>query len=172
MLMQARSRGVPLLLARGRAEQLEFPNESFDLVFSVDTIHHVVDREAYHHEAHRVLAKGGRLCTATDSEDIIRTRQPLATYFPETVPIELARYPSIDSLRAAMAHAGFSAIGATRVEHAFSTRDIRAYREKAFSCLHLIPEDAFERGIRRMEDDLGNGPIPCVSRYLMLWGTK
>jgi ubiquinone/menaquinone biosynthesis C-methylase UbiE len=172
MLMQARDRGLPLVTGRGRAEELQFPDESFDLVFSVDVIHHVVDRERYHREAHRVLATGGRLCTATDSEDIIRARQPLATYFPETVPIELARYAGIDSLREMMALAGFNAIGATRVEHAFSTTDIQAFRDKAFSCLHLIPKDAFERGIRRMEDDLRKGPIPCVSQYVMLWGTK
>jgi hypothetical protein len=50
--------------------------------------------------------------------------------------------------------------------------DIQAYRDKAFSALLLISEAAFQRGIERMEQDLSTGPIPCVSRYLLLWGTK
>jgi hypothetical protein len=53
-----------------------------------------------------------------------------------------------------------------------ATTDIQIYRDQAFSCLHLIPKAAFERGIRQMEIALRNGPISCVSRYALLWGTK
>jgi hypothetical protein len=58
------------------------------------------------------------------------------------------------------------------VEFPYLLTDIQAYHDKAFSSLHLIAEEAFERGIERLERDLGTGPIPCVSRYLLLWGTK
>jgi len=119
-----------------------------------------------------VLAPGGRLCTVTDSEEIICRRDPLATYFPETVAVDLARYPEIESLSQLMSTAGFIAIQSTTVEFASSTTDIQMYRDKAFSCLHLIPKDAFERGLRRMEHALHDGPIACVSRYALLWGTK
>jgi SAM-dependent methyltransferase len=172
MLAQARSRGVHLQLSQGRAEHLAFAGESFELVFSVDVIHHVADRERYHREAYHVLAPGGRLCTITDSEEIIRSRRPLSTYFPETVAVDLARYPPIASLREMMSRAGFQAIGEANVTFVSSTTDIRRYRDKAFSCLHLIPQDAFERGIRRMEDDLRHGPIACASSYVLLWGAK
>ena len=35
-----------------------------------------------------------------------------------------------------------------------------------------VDYDAVARGIRRMEQDLRDGPIPSASMYLLLWGTK
>jgi ubiquinone/menaquinone biosynthesis C-methylase UbiE len=172
MLEKARARWVRARLLRGRAEQIPCSDSSFDFVFSVDVIHHVSDRAAHYREAFRVLASGGKACTVTDSEEIIRQRQPLSVYFPETVEVELARYPRVDDLRRMMSGAGFNAIHEVTVEFASTTTDIDAYRDKAFSSLHLISSESFERGIRQMEADLRKGSIPCVSRYVLLWGTK
>ncbi len=172
MLSRARARSGRVTFLEGRAERLEFPEESFDLVFSVDVIHHVGDRAAHFTEAHRVLRPGGKVCTVTDSEWIIRNREPLAVFFPETVEVDLARYPSIGELCELMRQAGFTDADEETVEFAYVLTDAQAYRDRAFSSLHLIPEEAFQRGLARMQADLCAGPIPCVSRYLMLWGTR
>src|ERR1043166_1150605 len=42
------------------AEQLDFPNESFDLVYSHGVLHHTPDIDAAVREIHRVLKPGGR----------------------------------------------------------------------------------------------------------------
>jgi ubiquinone/menaquinone biosynthesis C-methylase UbiE len=176
MLAQAGARSTAVHFRPGSAERLDFQDGSFDLVYSVDVIHHVPDPEYYTKEAYRVLASGGRLCTVTDSEWIIRHRQPLASYFPETIEVELARYPPIATLRALCEQAGFVEINERTVEFRCLLTDIRAYRDKAFSALHLISEEAFQRGMERMEHDMQGDycrtPIPCVSRYTLLWGTK
>ena len=79
MLAQLRARGSDVKLLQNSAERLELPAESFDLVYSVDVIHHVADRNAYFRGALDALAPGGRICTVTDSaEDIVR-RSPLST---------------------------------------------------------------------------------------------
>lgn len=172
MLSQARARSEIIDFRQGYAEQLSFEPHSFDLVFSVDVIHHVGDRQAYLNEAYRVLAPRGRLCTATDSAWIIRHRQPLSTYFPETVEPELARYPRIAELRAQMAQAGFDGITEHTVACSYRLYDIQIYRDKAFSALHLISDEAFRRGIERMEHDLRDGQIECTPRYTLLWGHR
>jgi SAM-dependent methyltransferase len=169
-LAQARSGGVHF--QHGRAESLDFPAGFFDMAFSVDVIHHVRDRGRYFREAYRVLKAGGQVCTVTDSEWIIRQRRPLAVYFPETVEVELGRYPAIAELRELMQQAGFGELGEETAEFAYQLGDLQPYRDKAFSSLHLIPEGAFRRGMERMERDLRAGPIPCVSRYVLLWGRK
>jgi ubiquinone/menaquinone biosynthesis C-methylase UbiE len=172
MLAKASERTQSVRFKLGRAEQLDYPTVSFDLVFSVDVIHHVEDRLAYFREAYRVLKEGGKVCTVTDSEEIIRHRQPLSVYFPETIPIELQRYPPISDLQAMMVDTGFGNLQDTLAEFTDALTDSQRYRDKAFSSLHLIANEAFERGLRRMEQDLRIGPIPWVSRYLLLWGTK
>ncbi len=172
MLSRARERSEKIRFQLGRAEELNFSPGFFDLVFSVDVIHHAGGRPAYFREAHRVLRAGGRVCTVTDSEWIIRHRQPLSVYFPESVELELDRYPRIAQLREFMERTRFGEIIRNTVEFPYQLTDVQAYRDKAFSSLHLIPESAFQRGIERMERALHNGPIPCVSHYLLLWGTK
>ncbi|MFO8059203.1 MAG: class I SAM-dependent methyltransferase [Bacillota bacterium] len=156
----------------GRAESLDFRDASFDMVFSVDVIHHVTDRLAYFAEAHRILCRGGKMCTVTDSEKIIRCRTPLSRYFPETVDVELRRYPRIPRLMRMMRDAGFAGVRTHRVHLCYDLEDLAPYRDRAFSSLHLIPDESFARGIRRMQRDLARGPVRCVSIYCMLWGVK
>jgi len=159
-------------LSLGRGENLGVPDEQLDLIFSVDVIHHIKDHRAYLQSAHRALKSGGQICTATDSEWIIRHREPLATYWPETVDVELERYPRIGYLEDLYERAGFSSLKCDLVEQRVVLADIQAYRDKAFSSLHLICENAFRRGLVRLEQDFARGPVPLVSRYVLLWGTK
>jgi ubiquinone/menaquinone biosynthesis C-methylase UbiE len=172
MLAEARGRTDGVLFQVGRAEQLQFSSGFFYLVFSVDVIHHLEDIAHYFQEACRVLKPGGRICTVTDSEWIIRHRQPLAVYFPESVAVDLARYPRLAELRDLMEEAGFAELCERTVEFPYELRDAQAYRDRAFSSLHLIGEEDWRRGLRHMEWDLESGPIPCVSRYALLWGTR
>jgi SAM-dependent methyltransferase len=172
MLAQAEAGSGQVVLSRGSAEALDFPAAPFDLVFSVDVIHHVRDRPRFFREAARVLRPGGKVCTVTDSEWIIRNRQPLATYFPETVAEDLARYPTPDQLRAAMGDAGFVRFEERTVEFAAELRDIGPFRDKAYSCLRLISDEAFRRGLSRLEGDVRVGPIAWAPRYCLVWGSK
>jgi hypothetical protein len=69
-----------------------------------------------------------------------------------------------------MARAGFIEPRLVEVSRDYDLEDIQAYKDRAFSSLILIEEEAFRRGISRLEGDLARGPIPCVSLYTMIWG--
>ena len=173
MLSVARERSKKIDFKNGRGEQLDFSNEFFDFIFSVDVIHHIEGHLEYFQEAYRTLNPGNRICTVTDSEEILRNRVPLATAFPETVEVELARYPRIHYLTGLMREAGFTDIQDNIVEHSFQMKDIQAFRDRAYSSLHLISEEAFQEGITRLEDELDEkGHIQNISRYTLLWGNK
>lgn len=172
MLEAAASRGGSVHFQQAAAEELPFPDSRFDLLFSVDVIHHVGERDAFFREGMRVLKPGGLICTATDDEQLIRTRVPLASHFPETVEVELKRYPPADTLRAEMGEAGFAIYEEAIVRRPYDLTDIRPYEEKAFSSLHLIPQEAWQRGLIRMREELKRGPIQAMSHYFMLWGQK
>lgn len=171
MRERARNATVWEALLPGSAERLPFSDGSFDLLLSTDVIHHVGERGAFFGEAARVLRPGGKIATVTDSHEDIARRRPLSSHFPETVAIELERYPSVGQLRGEMAEAGFVEISTTEVAREYELDDIAAYRDRAFSSLLLIDEDAFRRGLARLEEALARGPIPCVSLYTIIWGT-
>lgn len=159
-----------LHFSQAGAERLPFKASFFDLAFSVNVIHHVGDTVAYFREGFRVLTAGGRICTVTDSEEIIRNRKPLAECWPETVDADLARYPGIASLRQQMAQTGFVDIEEHVVEWAVEITDSAPYREKAFSCLHLISEEAFQRGLERLDNALRTGAVQGRAAYTYVWG--
>jgi len=172
MLAQAKGCGGAISYEVGRAESLNTPSGFFDLVFSVDVIHHVTRRADYFNSAWRALKPGGQISTVTDSEWIIRNRQPLSEYFPATVEAELRRYPPIDVLRAEMTSAGFNQQCEESVELTYALTDCAAYRAKTYSALHLISQQEFDNGIAHMERDLQHSPIACASRYVLLWGVR
>jgi ubiquinone/menaquinone biosynthesis C-methylase UbiE len=172
MINAARRRRGNVKFVLGHAEALNFEPASFHLIFSVDVIHHVSDRNSYFREALNALAPGGRICTVTDSaEDIVR-RSPLSSYFPETIDVELARYPRIETLQAEMTAAGFVGLTTEQTEIAYDLTDLQPYRDRAFSSLHLLPKEAFDQGIARMEADLARGPIKGLSLYTLLWARR
>jgi ubiquinone/menaquinone biosynthesis C-methylase UbiE len=169
MLGFAHRAGVPV--CQSVAEALPFSAGAFDLVYTVDVVHHLRDVPRYLGEARRVLRRGGFVCTATDSERILATRQPLAVYWPETVASELARYHPIPRLRAWMEAAGFTNVGEEEVEFAYPLHDAEPYRRRAYSTLQRIPDAAWQAGLARLEADLARGPVSCVARYTLVWGT-
>lgn len=172
MLEFARKRSQTITFSQASAETFDLGENKFDLVYSVDVIHHVVNRPEFFKRAFRALKPGGWLCTVTDSEDVIRRRVPLSSHFPETIAVELQRYPKMQDLTAYAAQAGFQKQRQDEVIRYYERTDIEAYRSKAFSSLHLISEDAFKQGITRLEKDLINGPIRCCSIYTLLWAQK
>jgi SAM-dependent methyltransferase len=169
MLIEARSRATRAKLFCSAAERMGVPADHFDLVFAVDVVHHITDRSQAFRECRAVLRTGGKLCLVTESPEMIRRREPHATYFPDAVAIELARYPSPATLSAELREAGFIDVTETEVESPFELADIEPYRAKVHSSLSRISQDAFDCGISRLEQDLRSGPIQLIWRYVLLW---
>jgi ubiquinone/menaquinone biosynthesis C-methylase UbiE len=144
----------------------------FDLTFCVDVVHHLNNRIGVFEEVHRVLQAGGALCLATDSENIIRSREPLSIYWPETVEAELARYPRVETLRAELREAGFVRLSALEVTSRGFLTNSGPYRAKVFSCLRSLPEEIYQQGLARLEADLVQAPVSFTSKYMLLWANK
>jgi SAM-dependent methyltransferase len=157
---------------QGCATSLPLADQSVGTIFSVNVAHHLTNISRYFREAIRVLGPGGILCTATDSRAIIERRAPLSRYWPCTVAVELARYHDIETLRSQMDAAGFRDIDECEGRSQFSVSDIGPYRDKAYSCLQAIPEEAFTRGLRALESDLRAGPIEGNSELVFLSGRR
>ncbi|MEW6558550.1 MAG: methyltransferase domain-containing protein [Elusimicrobiota bacterium] len=173
MLNIAQKNSDNVKLKKGFAEKIDFMDNFFDTIFSVDVIHHITDKEKYFNEAFRTLKINGKICTVTDSEWIIKNRKPLSEYFPEIIEAELNRYPSIKYIKNIMKSVGFKKISEFQVEFSYKIDNIQPYVDKSFSCLHLISNEAFNKGIEKMKSDLKRKSfIEGISRYLLIWGIK
>lgn len=171
-MIQYASSGDNLRLVRGLSQFLPFAESRFDLLFSVNVIHNIVDTVTYFDEALRVLRPGGLICTVTDSLEMIERRRPLSKYWPETIPIEMKRYHDVASLLRQMNDVGFGKAHAREISRPYEIADITPFREKVFSCLRLISDDLYQDGLKRMEDDLKARPIEALTEYVCIWGKR
>jgi SAM-dependent methyltransferase len=174
MIAEGNQKNSGLHLQTGDAAvQYPFPDQFFDFAFSINVIHYISDLNTFFSEALRVLKPGGTLVTLTDSEQDIHDRA-ISRYFPETVPNELQRYPSIDSIQLAMQQAGFADIHTTHMQRGyFLTADhLEKFRNKAYSALRLIPEDAFQRGVERAEVEIAAKTARGQEVYTCIWGAR
>jgi ubiquinone/menaquinone biosynthesis C-methylase UbiE len=172
MLSKARSQAPDITWVCAPAESPGLTDVQFDFIFAVDAVHHFHDRVRVFRESHRLLSTKGVICIVTDSEDIIRNRTPLSIYWPETIEIELNRYPRIEMLEAELRDSGFLTLRQEMVCSSSWLTDLSVCKAKAFSCLRLLPADSYRRGLERLEADFAKGPILCVSRYLLLWANR
>ena len=167
----AESRSAAVEFVAGKAEKLPFAGSSFDVVYFVQVLHHLDDVGAALAEAARVLAPGGVLGLATDDRESISGRIH-RRYFPATLEVELARYPTLDELDAALRAAGLEPRGVERTATPFEVTDVTPFRTLAFSSLALIPPEALEAGLEQMERDLERGPIEAVDSHVLVWASK
>jgi len=171
MIRQAEARRSGIVFQQGDAEALTFDDAFFDVIFSVDVIHHLTSSEDYFRTAKRVLRPGGRFVTLTHSHDMLRHNVLAAKYWPKIIDYEIDRYPPTERLLAELAAAGFRNIEDHAMTYPRLVKEDTPYRNKAFSGLHSLSEEDFEAGLQQLADDLANGPIENVGSYLVLAAT-
>jgi len=155
MVAQARAKLPDADLRQGLAEELPFPDASFDVALMMLVVHHLERPRAFR-EAARVLVPGGRLLITTSNPDAF-PRFWMAPLFPSYADIEHARFPSFEALDADLRAAGFKS--RRRIDHtvprAFSREEALAkLRGRHASTFDLLSEQEYEAGVERAEREL------------------
>jgi SAM-dependent methyltransferase len=152
MLREAAARRPRVAFVAGDAARaFPFKDHAFGLAFAVDVVHHIHDLASFFSEAARVLRPQGHLLLVTDSEETLRQRS-LTAFFPETLSIELQRYPSTASLRRHAADAALRLLQAERAEGRIplSNAFLRSLDARCSSALRLLAPSDHERGMARL----------------------
>ena len=166
----------PLAGALVRADAgsaLPIAGGSIHLAIAVDVVHHVRPLDRFFREVARVLAPCGRFLIATDSEDDLE-RRSLSVCFPEILPIERSRYPSLESLHVHAGRAGFAllercpASGRIPIDEAL----LANLEAKCSSSLTLIPDVAHRRGIDRVRAAAARGEAWLSSYTVLVYGKR
>jgi ubiquinone/menaquinone biosynthesis C-methylase UbiE len=156
MLEQAMASPGAGPLVAARANSLPFAQASFDLIFSVNAIHHFDDPCGFVRDAAGLLTARGVLAIVGIDPRLIRRRY-FYEYFEGTYDLDIARYPGVGALVDAMAGAGFAPIEYRIVERYDAAYAGRAVFSDPFlkkgsnSLLALLSGADYDRGLRRME---------------------
>ncbi|WP_331728446.1 methyltransferase domain-containing protein [Streptomyces sp. NBC_00158] len=144
------------------AERLPFDDQSFDAVMAVLTVHHWTDLEAGIAELQRVAR---RFSIVTYDMDVQRTFWFTRDYVPEIAEAECSRVPSLERLTKLL---GPCDVAELPVWHDFTDGFMTAFwrrpeayldpaTRRACSAFALTDEQAVDRGVTRLRDDLASG---------------
>ncbi|MBA2358453.1 MAG: methyltransferase domain-containing protein [Actinobacteria bacterium] len=169
MLAVARARlPVETPLVQGRAEELPFPNRSFERA-AMSLVVHLVDRGLALPELRRVLAPGGRAAILT-FDPASFANYYLCEFFPSIRRIDEARFPVPDELAGDLRAAGFATVRTSALSQAESISREEALdriRGRHISTFQLIGDDEYRRGMARAEHQLPD-PVEYVRELVLV----
>ncbi len=153
-LQKAASVRRELLLIRGEAENLPFPDQAFDVVFCVNAIHHFTNPSTFIAEAHRLLRSNGILAVIGMNPHTGKDRWFIYDYFPGTREVDLQRYPSPRAIIGWMTSIGFEQTSEQVAEHLQNDRranDVFPLFKDFTSQLSLLTMADYGKGIARIK---------------------
>jgi ubiquinone/menaquinone biosynthesis C-methylase UbiE len=159
------------LRVRARAEQLPFPDASFDRLFCVNALHHFSDRRTFFAEARRVLRPGGGLMTIGKDPHAGRDTWWVYDYFAETREIDRQRFAPVRILRGELAHAGFMWAESFEADHIEVVQTAAEAFAKGVidptftSQLSVLTDDEFRAGVARIQS--GGEELPLVADFFL-----
>lgn len=142
------------------AEYLTYPNDSFDVVFASHLLHHVDSPLRALGECKRVLRPSGTMLVRYGPIEQIRNDVE-HTFFPETLVIDESRTPTLDIVESWLTDIGFVEVcSRTIVQQTYQTsmERLNAVKVKHASVLTMITQEAFERGLHKLEKYIKGHP--------------
>jgi ubiquinone/menaquinone biosynthesis C-methylase UbiE len=99
MLKEARDLPGTIQLVCGSADQFPFLENSFDLIFVVNALHHFADKKGFIKQARSLLRPGGALVTiGLDVESAIG-RWVIYDHFPGAIDFDRSRFPPWEQIQ-------------------------------------------------------------------------
>jgi SAM-dependent methyltransferase len=174
MLAKARERDVRGAAFRlAQADDLPFRDDWFDAVTMRLVVHTLGDRRrGALAEARRVLAPEGRVFIWTFAPEHF-TGHHLRTYLPDLPAVDLARFPTAETLTAELTEAGFAEVRLHWYDQEGSVSRARAaeqLRARHLSTIHLLPPEQVSAAAHRLEAEAAAAepPLPTVLRWQLL----
>jgi ubiquinone/menaquinone biosynthesis C-methylase UbiE len=134
--------------------------ESFDCALMSLIMHHVHDHLTTFRGVYRILRLGGVVLVRQGTLEQI-LNDVSHRFFPETVSIDLARTPLRSQVEGWLGRAGFEDVQAELVKqtsYPSNDRLLSALRLRVCSALRMISDEAFEAGLRRVEEYVEEHP--------------
>jgi ubiquinone/menaquinone biosynthesis C-methylase UbiE len=162
MLDKAREKDIGGLITWDKqdAQNLTYPDNTFDIVFMSHLLHHCDNPDKVVRECFRVLSSQGIILVRHGAIEQIK-EDPEHTFFPEALALDKARIYSLRRLENCLIKAGFLNIVSeeiTQQTYRSAADHLERVRIKNTSTLTLIPQDAFERGLLKLGEYVAEHP--------------
>jgi ubiquinone/menaquinone biosynthesis C-methylase UbiE len=160
MLTQAQRKSQDILWVQADCCHPPFPAGSFDIITNQYALHHVRDKDAMLRAVWHLLRAGGRV-VLTNIAPHEMDSWIYYQYFPAAHAMDLADFLVSDAMVALLQQIGFVQIRCAR-QQTHTMQDLQEFlavvqRRDTCSQLLMIPERAYQAGLRQIEADLRQG---------------
>jgi ubiquinone/menaquinone biosynthesis C-methylase UbiE len=143
-------------ILNGNHDFIPLENNCLDMIFMVNVLHHVSDIEKMFDEFKRVIKKGGCIYIITESHKQINEKSWLK-YFEGARELMLDIFHDIPFIIEKAQSSEFSLCSEIQIDEnpkAFDTMNfIYLVQQKAFSMLHLINDNSYDKGLIKLEEE-------------------
>ena len=166
MRLIAQSKLPAQRIRNGDHTRRPFPELQFDKLYCTDVIHHIRQLDDMFLNLFDAAESGAKFCVCTESPHQLGEKYWIR-YFPEILEADLQRFYPIQKVVRSGQSAGWEHRETITTENelvaAISPNFIERVRHKTLSVFHLIPEEAYRRGLALMEADY-QAQIPLLQR--------
>jgi ubiquinone/menaquinone biosynthesis C-methylase UbiE len=163
MLKIANSGRSLLNLVNADAINFPFKDNSFDMIFCVNAIHHFSDKELFVSECRRTLNLNGMLAII-GADPYVDKNWYVYNYFESVYQNDLKRFLPVEKTKSILDRTGFTKITVTVVDKIYSKRIGSEVFNDPFlqknhsSQLADLTDYEYENGIKKMEDQINKNP--------------
>jgi SAM-dependent methyltransferase len=149
-------------LVHGTAVALPFAAASFDRVFCINAFHHFPDKEGFIVETRRVLKPGGGFLAIGLDPHTGLDRWWIYNYFPQSLEIDLQRYPAASIIRKMLKKHGFGEIISFESMHLPVRQPAAEALAKGLldqsttSQLAVLSDEEYNRGMEKLRQDIAS----------------
>jgi len=160
MLIEAQKKSQGFQLTCGRASNIPIQNQTFDLIYCVNALHHFNNPRRFIVEAGSLLKPGGCLAIIGQNPGEKYNRWYIYDYFEGIYETDLDRFPPWSQVTDWMINIGFESISCSVAEYIDDHRtgrnvfDDPFLRKEAVSQLALLSDKEYKNGLQRIEISL------------------
>lgn len=160
MLNYAREKNISQQIRKGTDSHIPFDYHYFDYIYMVDVIHHIKNLNQMFTEFSRVSKENALACICTESE-AQRENKFWYKYFPSAFSIDNQRFHSIEQIINIAEKNGYKlrCIQESNIiqYHSIPLQFLDEIKAKSISVLHLIDQQEYHLGLKRIQDDYDIG---------------
>lgn len=169
----------------GDADRMPIKNEKFDLVFSINAMHHFQNPKQFVLSSFNLVKPGGKFCIFATNPVDSENEWYIYKYFKNTYENDIKRFPQIDDIKEWIIEAGFKNVG---VEHSdivvnkkvdYEIFDDIFLVKDSTSQLANIPDDDYIAGLDLMKQEIEqnrrqniNTEFSTVLNFYNIYGEK
>lgn len=163
---EAECRHPRVRFLKGAAESIPLSDDSCDVVWMSQIVHHLSDLHSVARELRRVVTQTGLVVVRSNFKGRIDGSCRYYEFFPAGLAVDEARHPTVEHVQECFEQNGLGRTSFETIEQ-MEARSLKEYAERialrTYSTFELISENEFEEGLRALQKaaqvEIGGHPV-------------